>query len=103
MGVLPCGVKWCDVYDMTPWKAQCSFEGTGRCGAQAAEVLDKIMDKTKIAKMDMAAFREMKELEAERDRWRDIANGLLQKWCANYGISRDKAIEKYFPEFKDLE
>ena len=53
--------------------------------------------------MDMDTFNEIKLLEAERDRWRDIANGLLQEWCANYGISRDKAIEKYFPEFKDLE
>lgn len=31
----PCGVSWCDVYDMTPWKAQCSYEGTGKCGAEA--------------------------------------------------------------------
>lgn len=61
------------------------------------------MDKSKMLKMDMDTFNEMKLLEAERDRWRDIANGLLQEWCANYGISRDKAIEKYFPEFKDLE
>jgi len=61
------------------------------------------MDKSKILKMDMDTFNEIKLLEAERDRWRDIANGLLQEWCANYGISRDKAIEKYFPEFKDLE
>lgn len=98
MGVLPCGVKWCDVYDMTPWKSQCSFEGTGDCGSEV-----DFMDKSKILKMDMDTFNEMKLLEAERDRWRDIANGLLQEWCANYGISRDKAIEKYFPEFKDLE
>lgn len=98
MGVLPCGVKWCDVYDMTPWKSQCSFEGTGDCGSEV-----DFMDKSKILKMDMDTFNEIKLLEAERDRWRDIANGLLQEWCANYGISRDKAIEKYFPEFKDLE
>ena len=98
MGVLPCGVKWCDVYDMTPWKSQCSFEGTGGCGSEV-----DFMDNSKILKMDMDTFNEMNLLEAERDRWRDIANGLLQEWCANYGISRDKAIEKYFPEFKDLE
>jgi hypothetical protein len=98
MGVLPCGVKWCDVYDMTPWKSQCSFEGTGDCGSEV-----DFMDKSKMLKMDMDTFNEMKLLEAERDRWRDIANGLLQEWCVNYGISRDKAIEKYFPEFKDLE
>ena len=53
--------------------------------------------------MDKETFNEIKQLEAERDRWRDIANNLLQEWCANYGISRDKAIEKYFPEFKGLE
>jgi hypothetical protein len=98
MSVLPCGVKWCDVYDMTPWKSQCSFEGTGDCGSEV-----DFMDKSKILKMDMDTFNEMKLLEAERDRWRDIANGLLQEWCANYGISREKAVEKYFPEFKDLE
>ena len=30
-----CDATWCDVYDMTPWKAQCSYEGTGKCGAEA--------------------------------------------------------------------
>lgn len=30
-----CGVSWCDVYDMTPWKSQCSYQGTGKCGAEA--------------------------------------------------------------------
>ena len=61
------------------------------------------MDKSKILKMDMNTFNEIKQLEAERDRWKDIANNLLQEWCANYGIRRERAIEKYFPEFKELE
>jgi hypothetical protein len=98
VSVLSCGVEWCDVYDMTPWKSQCSFEGTGDCGSEV-----DFMDKSKILKMDKETFNELKQLEAERDRWRDIANNLLQEWCANYGISRERAIEKYFPEFKGLE
>ena len=40
-------VSWCDVYDMTPWKAQCSYEGTGKCGAQAEEVVMELIDKDK--------------------------------------------------------
>lgn len=60
------------------------------------------MDKSKMLKMDKQTFNEIKQLEAERDRWRDIANGLLQEWCANYGISRETAIEKYFPEFRGM-
>ena len=60
------------------------------------------MDKSKMLKMDKETFNELKQLEAERNRWRDIANGLLQEWCANYGIRRERAIEKYFPEFKEL-
>jgi hypothetical protein len=61
------------------------------------------MDKNKILKMDKETFNELKQLEAERDKWRSIANNLLQEWCANYGIRRERAIEKYFPEFKELE
>ena len=61
------------------------------------------MDKSRILKMDKETFNEIKKLEAERERWRDIANNLLQEWCANYGIRRERAIEKYFPEFKELE
>ena len=102
-----CGTPWCDVYDMTPWKAQCSFEGTGRCGAQAAEVLDKIMDKTKIAKMDMAAFREMKELEAEleqlrkdHDRWRNLAQAFLDANPSS--IQRINSLEAQCESFKLL-
>lgn len=53
--------------------------------------------------MDKETFNEIKRLEAERDRWREIANGLLKQWCADFGISRERAIEKYFPEFKGLE
>jgi len=61
------------------------------------------MDKNKILMMKKETFNEIKQLEAERDRWKDIANNLLQEWCANYGIRRERAIEKYFPEFKELE
>ena len=35
----------------------------------------------------------------ERDRWREIADTLLETWCSTYGISRERAIEKYYPEF----
>lgn len=34
-----CEKPWCDVYDMTPWKAQCSYEGTGKCGAEAEYIV----------------------------------------------------------------
>ena len=61
------------------------------------------MDKNKILMMKKETFNEIKQLEAERDRWKDIANNLLQEWCASYGISRERAIEKYFPEFKGME
>ncbi len=98
MNVLPCGFKQCDVYDLTPWKSQCSFEGTDDCGAETI-----FMDKSKVFKMDKATFNEIKRLEMEVERWRSIANGLLHGWCSNYGISRERAIEKYFPEFKEPE
>ena len=35
-----CDATWCDVYDMTPWKAQCSYEGTGKCGAEAEYIME---------------------------------------------------------------
>ena len=35
------------------------------------------MDKTKIAKMDMETFRQLKEAEDERDYWRRLARELL--------------------------
>ena len=62
---IPCGALWCDVYLITPWKEQCSYEGTGKCGAQAAEVLDNIMDKTKILVTNKESFNEIKNLESE--------------------------------------
>lgn len=74
-----CGVSWCDVYDMTPWKAQCSYEGTGKCGAQAEYETRKTMDKTKVAKMDMEAFRQLKEAEYERQKWCDVA-GIMHQY-----------------------
>jgi hypothetical protein len=72
--VLPCGVPWCDVYNMTPWKSQCSYEGTGKCGSEAAEVLDNIMDKTKILVTNKESFNETKDLESEIQRWKKIAD-----------------------------
>ena len=71
-----CGFSWCDVYDMTPWKAQCSYEGTGQCGAQA-EYSVRAMDKTRVAKMDMETFRQLKDAEDERDYWRRLARELI--------------------------
>lgn len=72
--VLPCGVPWCDVYNITPWKSQCSYEGTGKCGSEAAEVLDNIMDKTKILVTNKESFNEIKNLESEIQRWKKIAD-----------------------------
>jgi hypothetical protein len=72
--VLPCGVPWCDVYNITPWKSQCSYEGTGKCGSEAAEVLDNIMDKTKILVTNKESFNEIKDLESEIQRWKKIAD-----------------------------
>lgn len=90
-----CGVSWCDVYDMTPWKAQCSYEGTGKCGAQA-EYEVKQMDKTKVAKMDKEAFRQLTEAEFERDRWKFIAGESreeTEKWCNVAGIMHQYLVE----------
>ncbi len=72
--VYKCGVSWCDVYNMTPWKAQCSYEGTDECGVGA----DWEMDKTKIAKMDMEAFRQLKDAEYELNKWRNLAGAMHQ-------------------------
>jgi hypothetical protein len=75
---IPCGTPWCDVYDITPWKAQCSYEGTGKCGAQAAQVLDNIMDKTRILKTDKQSFNEIKDLEHDIQKWKKIADDWRQ-------------------------
>jgi cell division septum initiation protein DivIVA len=75
---IPCGALWCDVYLITPWKEQCSYEGTGKCGAQAAEVLDNIMDKTKILVTNKESFNEIKNLESEIQRWKKIADDWRQ-------------------------
>ena len=72
--VLPCGVSWCDVYNMTPWKSQCSYEGTGKCGSEAAEALDNIMDKTKILVTNKESFNQIKDLESDIQLWRKIAD-----------------------------
>lgn len=91
-----CGVSWCDVYDMTPWKAQCSYEGTGKCGAQAECETRKTMDKTKVAKMDMEAFRQLKDAENEVQRWKLIAGEAreeTEKWCNVAGIMHQYLVE----------
>jgi hypothetical protein len=31
----PCGAPWCDIEEITPWRAQCSYLGTGKCGYQS--------------------------------------------------------------------
>ena len=41
--------------------------------------MDERMDKTKIAKMDMETFRQLREAEDERDRWKEIALRLMGK------------------------
>jgi hypothetical protein len=92
--VIPCEYSKCDIHIVRPGKSQCSYEGTGQCGAEddyftevhllrragdalAAtggqhgfdDALDNwkdirtMIDKTKVAKMDMEAFRQFKELE----------------------------------------
>ena len=60
--VIPCEYSECDVYLLKPGKTQCSFEGTDKCKA-GVEYKEKTMDKSKIAKMDMETFRQVKELE----------------------------------------
>ena len=57
--VIPCDYSECDVYILKPGKTQCSHEGTPYCGAHHSLKIDK----TKVAKMDMEAFRQSKELE----------------------------------------
>ncbi len=95
-----CGVSWCDVYDMTPWKAQCSYEGTGKCGAQAEYETREIMDKSKIAKMDMETFRQLKDAENERDKWKEIATKLtsneVEGWESESEIMAKKALSLEF-------
>ncbi len=59
---------------MTPWKAQCSYEGTDECGVGT----EWGMDKTKVAKMDMEAFRQLKDAEHERDKWKEMALKLTE-------------------------
>lgn len=36
---IPCGQPHCDIYDMTPWDSQCSYEGTGQCGYEGAPLV----------------------------------------------------------------
>jgi len=79
---------------MTPWKAQCSYEDTGQCGTETeytgstndhrsvmyglTEENKQRMDKTKIAKMDMEGFRQLKDAEYELNKWRNLAGAMHQ-------------------------
>ncbi len=72
-----CGTEWCDGINITPWKTQCSYEGTSKCGAES-KYTGESMDKSKIAKMDMEAFRQLKDAENERDRWCNLAGVMHQ-------------------------
>jgi len=44
------------------------------------------MDKTKIAKMDMEAFRQLRDAENERDDWRNLA-GVMHQYLVDGNIS----------------
>jgi len=76
--VLPCGVSWCDVYDMTPWKSQCSYEGTQQCGAEAEYLTRNVMDKSKVLVTNKESFNEIKDLEHDVKRWKKIADDWRQ-------------------------
>jgi hypothetical protein len=80
--VIPCEYSECDVYLLKPGKTQCSFEGTDKC-KPGVEYKEKTMDKSKMTKMDMETFRQMKELEqrieywvTQADNWRETAVAL---------------------------
>lgn len=80
--VIPCEYSECDVYLLKPGKTQCSFEGTDKCRA-GVEYKEKTMDKSKMAKMDMETFRQMKELENKIElyktmiaNWKETAQAL---------------------------
>lgn len=69
--VIPCGYPKCDVYLLKPGKTQCSFEGTDKC-------MPARMDKTKILKTDKQSFNEIKKLEHDIQKWKEIADDWRQ-------------------------
>jgi len=73
--VIPCEYSECDVYLLKPGKTQCSFEGTDTCTA-GVEYKEKTMDKSKMAKMDMETFRQMKELEQRIE----LSKKMISNW-----------------------
>ncbi len=73
--VIPCEYSECDVYLLKPGKTQCSFEGTDTCRA-GVEYKEKTMDKSKMAKMDMETFRQMKELEQRIE----LSKKMISNW-----------------------
>ena len=73
--VIPCEYSECDVYLLKPGKTQCSFEGTDTCRT-GVEYKEKTMDKSKMAKMDMETFRQMKELEQRIE----LSKKMISNW-----------------------
>ena len=58
------------------------------------------MDKSKIAKMDMETFRQLKDAENERDKWKEIAtkltNNEVEGWESESEIMAKKALSLEF-------
>ena len=75
--VLACQYSKCDVYLLKPGKAQCSYEGTDECKAEA-EYLQNTIDKTKVLKTDKQSFNEIKDLEHDIQKWKKIADDWRQ-------------------------
>ena len=58
--------------------------------------MNEPMDKTKIAKMDMEAFRQLTQAEFERDRWKFIAGEAREetdKWCNLAGVMHQYLVD----------
>jgi hypothetical protein len=57
-----CDAPWCDVCDITPWKSQCSNEGTERCwsGMQIKRSKEK-----KLKKKELIEINEWLEVKVE--------------------------------------
>ena len=75
--VLACQYSKCDVYLLKPGKAQCSYEVTDECKAEA-EYLQNTIDKTKVLKTDKQSFNEIKDLEHDIQKWKKIADDWRQ-------------------------
>jgi hypothetical protein len=60
--------------------------------------MNEPMDKTKIAKMDMEAFRQLKDLEADRDKWKQLAIDLATAGFCDYCNSRESGYLEDCPD-----